>query len=195
MQIVSNMMKDTLCKYTGSEPFLNTEFPWTNMFWKHEKMSHCHLEEYYTDKVSIIHCVIVPNKNMSSPIFGFDVIEIVGNLTGMFIDITPIDNRSFPMKKIGMPRDVPDWAHFFSDSFICCMPNSLIDVLDGTDVLKTYLRILDLDELTDTDYSNKHNEYMTNQRNNDKTLKMLSSHVGRDRAIYFVENILFPSMT
>jgi hypothetical protein len=170
-------------------------YPWKNYTWKSNLIRYSHLEYYETDKVKIIHLVLIPNKNNKTPIYGFDMIEIAGNLTGIFLDLTPVDDRSFHIPKVGIERPLPEWADFFSENFLCIKPNSILDSNVAFSTLDLFFRELKSNDSSCViNYTDKHNKYMTGQRKNKKTLMMLSSHIGPEAAKNYFETILFPFM-
>ena len=167
------------------------DYGWENYVWHSNLFSWAHLEKYCTDKVSVLHCVIMPKKNSRAPIYGFDVIEISGKLTGLFLDLTPVDNRIFDVPQVGNLRPVPEWANFFSPNFLCTAPSEK-DVYIGLDLLVSYFR--NLPDTTELDYSYQQQQYINGQRKNPQTFKMLRSQIGEEKAREFMNNILFPDI-
>jgi len=133
----------------------------------------------------------MPHTNTDSPIYGFDVIEINGNFTGMFLDVTPtVGNRTVSIPQVGTPRPLPDWAHFFSDQFVCSTP-SADDIHAGVTVLQDYISILPGNKANSV-LAQQH--YVECQRANPQTFRMLQSNIGKERAHDFVHNLLFPDV-
>ena len=111
----------------------------------------------------------------------------------MFLDLTPVDHRVFPLPEIGEPRkELPEWAEIFSPSFINCKP-SVDDVKVGINVLNAYLFEF-LPSITKKDYSKKQQAYIDGQRKNTTTLKTLKSLVGEETATEFFTEVLFPDI-
>jgi len=167
------------------------DYGWENHVWQSQHFSWAHLEMFCTEKVSVLHCVVMPHKNSSAPIYGFDVIELSGHLTGMFLDLTPVDNKIYDVPNVGELRKIPEWADFFSPNFLCCKPNES-DLLAGSNLLKEYLNMLP--SLTEKDYSEAQQKYINGQRKNPQTRKMLASHIGSEKADEFIEEVLFPNI-
>jgi phycocyanobilin:ferredoxin oxidoreductase len=166
------------------------DYGWENRVWTSDLFRWAHLEKYHTAKVSVLHCVIMPHSYTNAPIYGYDVIEINGALTGMFLDVTTVDEQTFSIPRVGEPRPVPDWADFFSDQFVCCKPSPQ-DIWLGVDVLKQYLQMLPGQP---GDYVAHQQKYIYGQRKNPQTFKMLKSHIGEDLAREFMETVLFPDV-
>ena len=167
------------------------DYPWDNKIWHSDKFAWAHLERYYTEKVSVLHFVIMPNRYSYSPIFGFDIIEISGMLTGMFLDVTPIPT-GVTLPTVGITRERPEWADFFSEQFVCVKPNSIQDAYEAVPVLDMYMTLLP--GTCDSDQRKIQQHYIDGQRRNPQTFKMLKSHIGEEKAREFIDNILFPNI-
>jgi len=134
----------------------------------------------------------MPHFTSNAPIYGFDVIEINGNLTGMFLDVTPtVAEHNIKIPQVGEPRPVPDWGSFFSKQFVCCKP-SKDDVQVGYDVLNKYLGSLTLGGTSNSMLAQQ--DYITSQKKNPQTFGMLKSHVGEETAKRYIETVLFPDI-
>ena len=167
------------------------DYGWENHVWESRLFSWAHLEMFCTEKVSVLHCVIMPHKNSSAPIYGFDVIELSGHLTGMFLDLTSVDNKTYAVPRVGEARPIPEWADFFSPNFLCCRPSEH-DIWSGVDLLTEYLDMLPYS--SESDYSKQQQKYIDGQRKNPQTRKMLMSHIGKEKADEFIEEVLFPNI-
>lgn len=167
------------------------DYPWDNKVWHSDRFAWAHLERYYTDKVSVLHFVIMPNRCSYSPIFGFDIIEISGVLTGMFLDVTPMPT-GVTLPNVGVTRERPEWANFFSEQFVCVKPNSIQDAYEAVPVLDMYMTLLP--GTCDSDQGKIQQHYIDGQRRNPQTFKMLKSHIGEEKAREFIDNILFPNI-
>lgn len=167
------------------------DYPWDNKIWHSDKFAWAHLERYYTDKVSVLHFVIMPNRYSYSPIFGFDIIEISNVLTGMFLDLTPVPT-GVTLPNVGVPRERPEWADFFSEQFVCVKPNSIQDAYEAIILLDVYMTLLP--GTCDSDQGQVQQTYIDGQRRNPQTFKMLRSHIGEEKAREFIDNILFPNI-
>lgn len=174
------------------------EWGWLNIRWSGDGIRWAHLEEYtITPKVHILHLVIMPELNRPAPIYGFDLIGLSNQLTGLFIDFTETAGGAPPATEYQFrePRPRPDWAHFFSDHFVCVRPHS--DELEyATKTLVDWLEVFDktiIDDIVIEQVRQSQYNYCINQQNNDKTRKMLKAHIGQEKADQFVEEVLFPA--
>ena len=181
-----------LSHFKETDAQLVQHFGFDHRLYRNDKFRWAHFEHYTTDKVEIVHLVVMPKKNSRAPIYGFDVINISGTLTGMFLDLTPVDGRTWELPQVGTPRPVPEWGGFFSDSFVCCKPNSIQDVAVAVDVLNKYLTWLP--DMTMENYTVQQQAYIEGQRANPQTRKMLSAHIGEDKANEYFYNYLWPDV-
>lgn len=168
------------------------DFGFHHRKWTNDRFRWAHFEHYTTDKVEIVHLVVMPYSNSEAPIYGFDVINISGTLTGMFLDLTPVNGKTFNIPQVGVSRPVPDWGGFFSPSFVCCKPNSVDEVMTAVDVLEEYLTWLP--DMTMENYTAQQQAYIEGQRANPQTRKMLSAHIGEDKANEYFYNYLWPDV-
>lgn len=170
------------------------DYGWKNHVWESSIFKWAHLEQFYTPKVSVLHCVVMPLPNSHAPIYGFDVIEINQRLTGMFLDLTPVTDFDCGITvpdPLGEDRAVPQWADFFSKDFCCCIPQPG-DLNTGLDIFKRYIDLLPKTLEVGADYSKVHKRYIEGQRKNPQTYRMLKSHIGSELAQTFIDTVLWP---
>jgi len=183
--------------YQILEPNTPIEIPdygWDNFAWSSSKFRNAHLQYFKTDKVAILHWVVFPHTNSDAPIYGYDVIEINGILTGMFLDLTPVNDQQYyclPAVQ-GEHRQRPDWGDFFSPLFVCVRPEPE-DLVAGVQTLREYLLNI-LPGNKDGDYSAQQQHYVDGQRKNPQTFRMLKSHIGEEKAHEFINTVLFPDI-
>lgn len=193
MSVLQPIRDSILSLFDDQNEMLVKDFGFDHRKWSNDKYSWAHYEDYRTDKVEIVHMVVMPHTNSRAPIYGFDVINISGTLTGMFLDLTSVDGRSFTIPQVGTARPVPEWGDFFSDSFVCAKPNSLADLEVAVDLLKEYLTWLP--DTTDfQNYSTAQQAYVDGQRKNPQTRKMLAAHIGQEKADEYFYNYLWPNV-
>jgi hypothetical protein len=192
----------------------NDDIIWENDIYFNPSIRYGHLQYFKSgnDKIEIIHSVFYPSYFKKLPIFGFDVIALNGVITGIFCDFTDspygCSELSLSLKKLKerygpYSRELPPWATFFSDNFICINPKGLdesILIKDFVDIFKKYIFFVanvNFNEsyflIDDIKMSiETQNTYSFNQRKNEKTSKALSAYIGADEAREFMETILFP---
>lgn len=180
---------------------------WINYYYQNPLFRHIHLEYYWTKKIEVIHINHFPNPLVNLPIFGLDAIVLGNKITGFFMDFTPCVGRhpaldgllislrnSLPLSE---DRKLPEWANFFSQNFICLVPNpNEVDKMfdDSIYVLKEYLKYVKTHISIYKRNVEAQNKYCIGQKKNDKTLKALSVDIGEEKAKSFMENNLFPEI-
>lgn len=185
---------------------------WKNYKFGTDNVRYGHLEYFKSsnDKVEVVHAMCYPSLNSEFPIFGFDVIALNGNVTGIFCDITPSPYDNFEMRTIlqilherykEFNRTLPGWANFFSSNFLALSPkDNLNDILsDCLNVMDKFLFFVSrCNKITDEKSIEQHkviqNDYSLHQQKNTKTFKALSSYVGEEKAKNFIETVLFPTV-
>lgn len=168
------------------------DYGWENYLWTSERFRWAHLQKFYSDKISILHCVVMPH-NTNAPIYGFDVNELSGQLIGMFLDLTPVDDRSFFIPRCGEPRPIPEWGDFFSPMFVCCKPDDK-DIDVGVEILQTYLYSELPGKADGSCYLEAQQRYVTGQKKNPMTWRMLEKFVGKETTSEYIETLLFPDI-
>lgn len=194
---IADIFTTQLDEYFIRKP-LTQEWPWENILWSGDKIQWAHLEKYYHPKASILHLVIMPQTNSPAPIYGFDLIELNGTLTGLFLDFTPTVSESSPFTEYEFvsPRPVPEWGNFFSSHFVCCKPQ-LDELPHATNTLSRYLIELSATELDDSICEavvKAQCAYIDGQRKNPQTRRMLTAHCGEHLANRFIDEVLFPQI-
>jgi len=198
-----------------SDYFTSDSYTWSNNVYHSPAIRYGHLEYFKggSDKVEVVHCVLFPNYYKGIPIFGFDVIQLSGKITGVFCDYTPspfgateLQNQ---IKQVyedtkEFQRILPEWAEFFSKNFISLSPDesSYLSIEEKcVGLLEGYLSFCAKKEFDghylDKEDTLKHiqgqNKYSLNQRLNTKTQKALAKYVGIDKAKNFIDTALFPT--
>jgi len=187
---------------------------WHNKIFFSPSIRYGHLEYFKgsNEKIEVVHCVLYPSFYKSLPIFGFDVISLNNNITGIFCDYTPCpfhnENLLEELRKtksdlITYQRNLPAWATFFSPDFIAVDPKNEYEKIESAckDLLYKYLYICELSDFSDTfllagdveSHIEGQNNYSLNQRKNTKTQKALTNYIGEKEANSFIENVLFPT--
>lgn len=191
LEEISFEMKTVLSEVSHTHKVVE-EYPWSNDVYHSELFNWGHVEYYEYRTAKIVHCVIMPHANDTAGIFGFDVIEINGTRTGLFIDITPTVGEYIKLteKDMGEPRPLPEWAKF-SPSFIAVKPFD-DSPKEGLEIMKRYLDTLQVSFGDEKDILSAQQKYSDMQRQNEKTLKMLTSHIGEEKALKFMKEVMFP---
>ena len=192
----------------------NEDIVWYNDFFINPSIRYGHLEYFRSinGKIEVLHCTFFPSYFKDLPIYGFDVIALNNNVTGIFCDFTDcttpnqaltIALKNIKEKYINNERKLPEWASFFSKNFVCISPKDLNQndlIIEFTSLFKMYVLQVEWNNLNGM-YNSKYqvdasielqNNYSINQRKNDKTFKALSAYIGTEKTKEFIENVLFP---
>jgi len=195
-----NYFKDLIIEHKGIE--IETEnFGWDNFRYVSNKFRLLHLEVYNDKKLNVIHLTCFPKQWSEDPIFGFDIIISEKKPLAAFCDWSPIlNNKTYiPTYLFEKKYHLPEWANnIFSNNAIAIIPQE--DELEilcymVIDSFKNYLNDLSEMKSNQTEQiKQKQNYYCEQQCNNKSTFNVLKSKIGEDKALYFMENILFPKI-
>ena len=179
------------------------DFGWVNKRYVGENFRMAHIERYSDSNLEVLHFTCFPNPTYQHPIFGFDIITTDKKPLAAFMDWSPVDNTTniesrYQFEK---PYPLPDWAKLiFSANALAIIPNDYeMDSLSNNVVesFEIYLDVLNNSkENTDrVDYIvAAQNRYCENQQKNERTFNVLKAKLGKERAKYFMETILFPKI-
>lgn len=218
MSIIFNKLKQhekALEETLFSRAFLSSApntYDWTNKIFTSSSVRRAHLDcidVTATKKLYMMHLCIFPQVNLSSPIYGFDIIAGPNKVTGAFLDFSPVvENHPLSLwyaetvKDLtwSKPRQLPAWAQrIFSSSMIAA---GNINTAEELDVilelsLKMLTKYLDLADsvITTENYTSNHNYYCQQQKCNPHTPRVLQS-IGFDEKMIndFIHNCLFPEI-
>jgi hypothetical protein len=186
--------------------FQTEKHNWINNFYKSSVFRHVHLEHYKTDRIGVLHSNIFPVESIDFPILGIDLIEMGGKITGFFFDITPIITENEDLKNLllsfnttikSKKRNLPEWANFFSNDFICVSPDeNEIEalIIISKIIIREYLNYSKNLINNTLKIKEIQNNYCIGQKKNDKTFKALSAEIGEENAKHFLNNYLFPEI-
>ena len=179
------------------------DFGWSNKRYVGDKFRMAHIERYSDKNLEVLHFTCFPNETYQHPIFGFDIICTDKKPLAAFMDWSPVDNAleyrcSYPFEK---PYPLPDWAKIiFSPTPLAIIPTDnelekLTDIVHNC--FEMYMKILEGAKQNEyrSDYIvAAQNRYCDNQQKNERTYNVLKAKLGKDRAKYFMETILFPKI-
>lgn len=181
------------------------EHVWQNWFYANSQIRYGHLEYFQSSNngVAVIHSVLFPHYSLDCGIFGFDLIALNGNITGIFCDITFSKEKNIYLSQLCQEqqkyqRVLPGWADFFSPDFIFInQPEDLNNFLNSIyKVLESYLDqniFLNYNPFCICQNIDLQDNYSLKQRQNPKTQKALSAFIGEDKAKEFIDKVLFPT--
>jgi len=199
------ILDSSLAELDDYKPFVyEGEHIWQNFFYANHQVRYGHLELFQSSNggIKVIHCVLYPHYSLDCGIFGFDMIALNGNITGIFCDITFLKERNTFLSLLcqesrEQQRTLPEWADFFSPDFIfISLPNNTDDFFSKVNkVLISYLKTdiyKDYSPFNISKNIEKQNLYSIKQRQNPKTLKSLTAFIGEDKAREYIDKVMFP---
>ena len=179
------------------------DFGWSNKRYVGENFRMAHIERYSDNNLEVLHFTCFPNSTFQHPIFGFDIITTDKKPLAAFMDWSPVDNTTniesrYEFEK---PYPLPDWAKLiFSPTALAIIPNDYeMDSLSNN-VIESFELYLDVlnnskENTNRVDYIvAAQNRYCENQQKNERTFNVLKAKLGKERAKYFMETILFPKI-
>lgn len=204
-------LEDTLFSRAFLSSVPNT-YSWTNKIFTSSSVRRAHLDcidATQTKKLYMMHLCIFPQINLSSPIYGFDIIAGPNKVTGAFLDFSPVV-IGHPLSvwyedfvkdlTWSKPRQLPEWAQrIFSKNMIAAGNINTIEELEiildlSLIMLNKYLDLIGSITTTE-DYTSNQNYYCQQQKCNPHTPRVLQS-IGFDQEMVhdFIHNCLFPEI-
>jgi phycocyanobilin:ferredoxin oxidoreductase len=162
--------------------------------------------------LDILHCVMFPNPNYDLPIFGTDIVGARGQISAAIVDLSPVNtNRVLPTRyqqalldlptlNFSQPRNLPTWATIFSDFCLFVRPDNgaeedqFLERVKGFLSLHCQIASTTVPLTSDVDIANVvsgHKNYCTQQRQNDKTRRVLEKSFGVEWADRYMNTMLF----
>jgi phycocyanobilin:ferredoxin oxidoreductase len=199
---IASELQSTL-EQSGGIEIPTEDFGWSNKRYVGENFRMAHIERYSDSNLEVLHFTCFPNPTYQHPIFGFDIITTDKKPLAAFMDWSPVDNTTniesrYTFEK---PYPLPDWAKLiFSPNALAIIPNDYeMDSLSNNVVesFEIYLDVLNnsKETLDRTDYIiAAQNRYCENQQKNERTFNVLKAKLGKEKAKYFMETILFPKI-
>ena len=210
---LTDEMKEIIEASDGVKALETEEFGWENYRYESPKFRLAHIERYYVDGLVVAHVVVMPVQSCGAPIFGFDVVGSAktGKITGAFVDWSPIMwEGKWHNTEWNNDRKLPVWAECFSNQFVAIRPDEeetdkLFEF--AIDTFMEYMMMLQecfID--TSGQFSGRfakgtqevikiaQNKYCTHQASNPRTRAALNKKIGKERAEYFMTEILFPKI-
>ena len=164
------------------------------------------------DRVDILHCVMFPRTNYPLPVFGTDLVGSVKGVSAAIADLSPMtsdrslsqayrqDLGSLPEATFSQPRVLPEWAHIFSEFCLFVRPVSEEEeaaFLERVNhflslhcqIAKESLPLANSEAIADIFDGQTY--YCHQQRQNDKTRRVLERSFGKSWADRYMNTMLF----
>ncbi|ABG53163.1 ferredoxin-dependent bilin reductase [Trichodesmium erythraeum IMS101] len=164
-------------------------------------------------KLDILHCVMFPRISYPLPIFGTDLVGARGQISAAVVDISPQSQdrklpevynyqlQALPIKEFAHPRQLPQWGEIFSEFCLFIRPTGLEEEQKFISIVESYLEIHCQQAIAQKPVSPEQqleilkaqHHYCTQQRQNDKTRRVLEKAFGPEWTDYYLTTVLFDS--
>jgi len=161
--------------------------------------------------LQILHCVFFPDPRYDLPVFGADIVAGPAGVSAAIVDLSPVDAHlppaieagltALPRREVGAVRDLPPWGTIFSPHVLFVRPGSAAEesafvetVADRLGVLSDGVRACCAHGSDDPATVRRwHGQlhYCRNQKQNDKTRRVLEKAFDPLWAARYIEELLF----
>lgn len=206
----SDKFKELIEAQAGVSELHTDDYGWENYRYESPLFRLAHVERYSHMGLQVVHITCFPHKNSKAPIFGFDVVgyhndeKQMSKISGVFIDFSPIKyEEKWHDSKWNKDRKLPVWATVFSKDFIAVRPTEdeyekVFEV--GFTAFEKYIEKLNSKEDLTEDIGEieqiveRQNTYCEHQASNKRTFGALQANIGKEKAKFFMEEVLFPKI-
>ena len=161
--------------------------------------------------LQILHCVFFPDPRYDLPVFGADVVAGRGVVSAAIVDLSPVDSQlpadfsaalhARPAAAFEQVRDLPAWGAIFSPQVLFIRPSSAAEeqafveeVIDRLELLRTVAAQREPQPAEQpSTLARWHGQlrYCRQQKQNDKTRRVLEKAFDPSWAETYIENLLF----
>jgi phycocyanobilin:ferredoxin oxidoreductase len=161
------------------------------------------------DTLDILHCVMFPWPEYDLPMFGCDIVSGRGQISAAIVDLSPTRWEGLPtgyqqvlstldLPEYSHPRELPPWGEIFSD--YCCFvkPSTASEESQFIDQVSQYLQLhcqqagqAQPDQQQRSIILAGQQRYCQQQRQNDKTRRILEKAFGDEWAERYMTTVLF----
>ncbi|NEO28383.1 MAG: phycocyanobilin:ferredoxin oxidoreductase [Kamptonema sp. SIO4C4] len=169
-----------------------------------------HLELAKVGKnLDILHCVMFPRLEYNLPMFGCDLVGGRGQISAAIADLSPtmgqlpvgyLDNIPvLEADHFSQPRDLPEWGDIFSQFCLFVRPSTELDEQRFLARVSQFLTVHCQQAVAANPLSPEEQArnlagqqyYCTQQRQNDKTRRVLEKAFGDEWAEFYMNSVLF----
>ena len=171
-----------------------------------------HLEiAFLGDGLQILHCVFFPEPIFDLPVFGVDIVIGSGGVSAAIVDLSPVRNKLpdkiiYSLERLEKPsfkikRDLPKWGDIFSSYVLFVRPTNSIEEELFLEMVDNYLGIFitslealepeEIDCQLTTERYEGQISYCLNQKQNDKTRKVLEKAFSTEWTNRYIDEVLF----
>ena len=164
------------------------------------------------NNLDILHCVMFPHPNYNLPLFGVDIVAGKKGISAAIVDLSPVNSqrvlpiayqkvlRKLPQVDFSQQRDLPQWGDIFSEFCLFVKPVNQLEEAAFLDHVKTFLKLHCQISLTAKPVESQdleaeilagQNYYCNQQRQNDKTRRVLEQSFGKEWTERYLITMLF----
>ena len=206
----SEKFKELIESQNNVMEVLTDDYGWENYRYENDKFRLAHVERYSHRGLQVVHITAFPREDSKAPIFGFDVVGYedeengTSKISGVFIDWSPVMyEEKWHDSTWNKDRKLPVWATVFSESFIAVRPTEdeyekIFEV--GWEAFQKWMdKINSGEDMTDDvgeieEIIKNQNTYCEHQASNKRTMGALTANIGKEKAEYFMKEVLFPKI-
>lgn len=172
-----------------------------------------HLELAQVGKtLDILHCVMFPRTSYALPMFGTDLVGARGQISAAIVDLSPTNSQrilpggyekklqQLQINNFSQPRELPDWGEIFSDYCVFIKPANAAEEEQFLSLVKSFLEVhcqqaancqkpISAEQQASIIAAQGH--YCSQQRQNDKTRRVLEKAFGKEWAEKYMTTVLF----
>ena len=164
------------------------------------------------NNLDILHCVMFPHPNYNLPLFGVDIVAGKKGISAAIVDLSPVNSErvlplayqkvltKLPEVNFSQRRDLPQWGDIFSEFCLFVKPINKLEETAFLNHVKTFLNLhctislmakpvksqdLEVEILAGQNY------YCNQQRQNDKTRRVLEQSFGKEWTERYLITMLF----
>lgn len=161
--------------------------------------------------LQILHCVFFPDPRHDLPVFGADIVAGPAGVSAAIVDLSPVDDRlpaaveeglaALPRREAGRRRELPPWGTIFSPHVLFVRPQGVEEEKAFVEAVADRLGVLTKALLgstpsAETDAATARRwagqlRYCRNQKQNDKTRRVLERAFNPLWAERYIEELLF----
>lgn len=160
--------------------------------------------------LDILHCVMFPNPTYDLPMFGTDIVAGRGQVSAAISDLSPTSTdhtlpksyqqklADLPVPNFSQPRELPEWGDIFSEFCLFVRPQGEAEEQQFIERVRAFLEV-HCEGAIATPSTPQHRvqilagqrRYCEQQRQNDKTRRILEKAFGPEWAERYMTTVLF----
>ncbi|MEB3341435.1 phycocyanobilin:ferredoxin oxidoreductase [Okeania sp.] len=161
--------------------------------------------------LDILHCVMFPRTSYALPMFGTDLVGARGQISAAVVDLSPLSQdgklsevydyqlQTLPSQEFSHHRQLPEWGEIFSEFCLFIRPTGVEEEKRFLSIVESYLEIHCQQAIAQKPVTSEkqleilkaQRHYSTQQRQNDKTRRVLEKAFGSEWTDYYLTNVLF----